>query len=77
MPHISITGYVDELTVDGIRLGDLSPADHEKIELKKGGHNYSPLENVVVSHVLDSSTLVCRKPDPDNISGQESPGNWD
>lgn len=68
MPNVSITGYGDELTVDGIRLGDLSPADHEKIELTKGGHNYSPLENVVVSHVLDSSTLVCRKPDPTNVA---------
>ena len=68
MSHVSITGYGDELTIDGIRLGDLSPSDHEKIELKKGGHNYSPLENVVVSHVMDSSTLVCRKPDPENVA---------
>ena len=49
------------------RLGDLSPADHENIEKEKGGRNYSPLENVVVSHVQDSSTLICRKPDPDNV----------
>ena len=37
------------------------------IEKIKGGNNYSPLENVVVSHVKDSSTLICRKPSKDNI----------
>jgi len=64
---VQITGYGDEMTVNGVKLGDLSPAEHEKIDNEKGGHNYSPLENVVVSHVLDSSTLICRKPDPENI----------
>ena len=63
-----IDGYGDNLTINGIRIGDLSPADHEKIEKEKGGQNYSPLENVVVSHVKDSSTLICRKPSKDNIS---------
>ena len=63
-----IDGYGDNLTINGIRIGDLSPADHEKIEKEKGGQNYSPLENVVVSNVKDSSTLICRKPSKDNIS---------
>ncbi len=64
---VKIDGYGDNLTVDGVRIGDLSPADHEKIEKQKGGQNYSPLENVVVSHVKDSSTLICRKPSNDSI----------
>ena len=64
---LKIDGYGDNLTVDGVRIGDLSPADHEKIEKQKGGQNYSPLENVVVSHVKDSSTLICRKPSNDSI----------
>ena len=62
-----INGYGDKLTVNGITIGDLSPSEHEKIELEKGGQNYSPLENVVVSHVKDSSTLICRKPSNQNI----------
>ena len=67
MPSVNITGYGDDLTVNGIRIGDLSPAGHESIEIKKGGRNYSPLENVVVSHVKDSSTLIVRKPDPVDV----------
>tara|TARA_B100000614_G_scaffold7435_1_gene6948 strand:- start:29443 stop:30768 length:1326 start_codon:yes stop_codon:yes gene_type:complete len=63
-----IDGYGDNLTINGIRIGDLSPVEHERIEKEKGGQNYSPLENVVVSHVKDSSTLICRKPSKDNIS---------
>ncbi|NQU67225.1 MAG: ornithine--oxo-acid transaminase [Candidatus Marinimicrobia bacterium] len=65
MTQLSIHGYGDDLTINGIRLGDLSPADHESIEKEKGGRNYNPLENVVVSHVKDSSTLICRKPSSD------------
>ena len=65
---VNISGYGDNLTVNGIRIGDLSPAEHEAIEKEKGGRNYSPLESVVVSHVQDSSTLVCRKPDPQDIT---------
>ena len=64
---VKIDGYGDNLTVDGVRIGDLSPSDHENIEKQKGGQNYSPLENVVVSHVKDSSTLICRKPSNDSI----------
>ncbi len=60
---VSISGYGDDLTVNGIRIGDLSPADHEAIERQKGGRNYAPLEGVVVSHVHDSTTLVCRVAD--------------
>ena len=67
MGDINISGYGDDLTIDGIRIGDLSPAEHEAIELAKGGQNYSPLEDVVVSHVQDSSTLICRKPDPEGV----------
>jgi ornithine--oxo-acid transaminase len=63
----TIKGYGDQLTVNGVCIGDLSPSEHEKIEKEKGGQNYSPLENVVVSHVKDASTLICRKPSNDNI----------
>ena len=62
MDKLKITGYGDDLTINGIRIGDLSPYEHEQIEMKKGGQNYKPLENVVVSHVKDSSVLICRKP---------------
>ncbi len=64
---VNIKGYGDDLTINNIRIGDLSPEDHEKIEKKHGGNNYSPLEDVVVSHVKDSSTLICRKPSDTNI----------
>ena len=67
MNDLKISGYGDNLKINDIRLGDLSPIDHEEIELSKGGQNYSPLENVVVSHVKDSSTLICRKPSKDNL----------
>ena len=67
MNKINIDGYGDDLSINGIRIGDLSPSDHEKIEHEKGGQNYKPLENVVVSHVKDSSTLICRKPSEDSI----------
>ena len=33
MSEVSIHGYGDNLTVDNIRLGDLSPKEHEKIEV--------------------------------------------
>ena len=62
-----ISGYGDNLTVNGIRIGDLSPMEHAKIELEKGGQNYSPHVNVVVSHVKDSSTLICRKPSKNEV----------
>jgi ornithine--oxo-acid transaminase len=65
---LQISGYGDNLTVNGIKIGDLTPKEHEEIEKSKGGQNYSPLEDVVVSHVKDSSTLICRKPDKNNIS---------
>ena len=67
MSNLSIHGYGDDLTINDIRLGDLSPSDHEKIEKEKGGRNYKPLENVVVSHVKDSSTLICRKPSDNGV----------
>ena len=67
MNSVSITGYGDDLTVNGVRIGDLTPADHESIEKDMGGQNYSPLESVVVSKVKDSSTLVARRPHPDDI----------
>ena len=67
MSNLSINGYGDDLNINGVRLGDLSPSEHEKIELSKGGQNYSPLEDVVVSHVKDSSTLICRKPSVNEI----------
>ena len=64
---VNISGYGDDLTINNIRIGDLSPYDHENIEKKHGGNNYSPLEDVVVSHVKDSSTLICRKPASSDI----------
>ena len=67
MSSVSITGYGDDLTVNGVRIGDLTPAEHESIEKDMGGQNYSPLEDVVVSKVKDSSTLVARRPHPDDI----------
>jgi len=68
MSKVSISGYGDGLTVDGVCIGDLSVAEHESIEKQKGGQNYAPLENVVISKVKDSSTLIARKPDPDDVS---------
>ena len=68
MSGVLIDGFGDDLSVDGVRIGDLTPHDHEKIEKEKGGQNYSPLENVVISKVKDSSTLIARKPDPDDIN---------
>jgi len=68
MPNLSIHGYGDNLTINNSRLGDLSPAEHERIDKDKGGRNYNPLENVVVSHVKDSSTLICRKPSENGVT---------
>ena len=65
---VEIKGFGDTLTVNNICIGNLSPEEHEKIEKLKGGNNYKPLENVVVSHVKDSSTLICRKPSKDEIT---------
>ena len=30
--NVNITGYGDELTVNGIKIGDLTPKEHEQIE---------------------------------------------
>ena len=68
MPNLSINGYGDDLTINNSRLGDLSPEEHERIDKDKGGRNYNPLENVVVSHVKDSSTLICRKPSENGVA---------
>ena len=68
MASVAINGFGDDLTVNGIRIGDLTPNEHEAIEKQKGGQNYSPLDNIVVSKVKDSSTLIARKPNPDDIS---------
>lgn len=67
MSELTISGYGDELTINGVRIGDLGPAGHEAIEMEKGGQNYAPLEDVVVSRVANSSTLICRKPDPQGL----------
>ena len=40
---LNIHGYGDNLTINDIRIGDLSPLEHEKIEIDKGGKNYKPL----------------------------------
>ena len=68
MSELLIKGYGDDLSINGTRIGDLTPLDHEKIEKQKGGQNYAPLENVVISKVKDSSTLIARKPDPEDVS---------
>jgi len=68
LSKLTITGYGDDLTINDTRIGDLTPLEHTQIEEKLGGKNYSPLENVVVSHVKDSSTLICRKPDKNDIN---------
>ncbi len=65
--EIKIEGYGDDLTINGVRIGDLSPKEHDKIDLEKGGRHYSPLENVVVSQVKDTSTLIARRPDPTKV----------
>ena len=65
---IKIHGFGDNLTINDICIGDLSPKEHEDIELLRGVNNYKPLENVVVSHVKDSSTLICRKPSLNEIA---------
>ena len=39
MSSISISGYGDDLSVNGIRIGDLTPDEHEKIEKEMGGQN--------------------------------------
>ena len=64
MSKVSISGYGDSLTVNGICIGELSPDEHESIEKEKGGQNYAPLENVVISRVKDSSTLNASTHDP-------------
>ena len=68
MSELLIKGYGDDLSINGTRIGDLTPLDHEEIEKQKGGQNYAPLENVVISKVKDSSTLIARKPDPGDVS---------
>ena len=37
MKQLKISGYGDDLTVNNIRIGDLSPDDHAKIEENLGG----------------------------------------
>jgi ornithine--oxo-acid transaminase len=65
--EIKIQGYGDNLTINGIRIGDLSPEEHEKIEMEKGAGNYSPLENIVISQAKDETTLIARMPDPSHV----------
>ena len=48
MSGVSINGFGDDLCINGVRIGDLTPNDHERIEKEKGGQNYAPLENVVI-----------------------------
>lgn len=67
MTQLAISGYGDDLMINDIRIGDLSPQEHENIEKKMGGRNYHPLEDVVISRVKDSSTLIARKPDPEQV----------
>ena len=32
MSSVSINGFGDDLSINGVRIGDLTPDDHEKIE---------------------------------------------
>lgn len=68
MSELLIKGYGDDLSINGTRIGDLTPHEHEQIEKQKGGQNYAPLEDVVISKVKDSSTLIARKPDPGDVN---------
>ena len=67
MSELLIKGYGDDLSINGTRIGDLTPQEHEEIEKQKGGQNYAPLEDVVISKVKDSSTLIARKPHPVDV----------
>ena len=58
MSKLTITGYGDDLTINDTRIGDLTPLEHTQIEEKLGGKNYSPLENVVVSHAVSYTHLT-------------------
>ena len=42
MNKLKISGFGDNLTVNGIRIGDLTPKQHEQIELEKGGKIIHP-----------------------------------
>ena len=42
MSKVSISGYGDSLTVNGICIGELSPDEHESIEKEKGGQINTP-----------------------------------
>ena len=67
MSELFISGYGDDLMINDVRIGDLSPQEHENIEKKMGGRNYHPLEDVVISKVKNSSTLIARRPDPEQV----------
>ena len=58
MKDLQISGYGDDLTINNCKIGDLSPQEHKNIELKLGGQNYSPLEDVIVSHVRSPTPIV-------------------
>ena len=40
MSELIIDGYGDDLTVNGVRIGDLTPLDHENIELNILNFNF-------------------------------------
>ena len=40
MSELLIRGYGDDLSINGTRIGDLSPYEHEKIEKQKGGQKH-------------------------------------
>ena len=57
MSELLIKGYGDDLSINGTRIGDLTPREHEEIEKQKGGQNYAPLEDVVISKVKDRFSI--------------------
>ena len=49
MSKLKITGYGDELTINNVRLGDLSPQDHENIEKERvRGKKYREKNDIFV-----------------------------
>jgi acetylornithine/succinyldiaminopimelate/putrescine aminotransferase len=51
--RLNIHGYGDNLTINDIRIGDLSPLEHEKIEIDKGGKNFLTALEMYDSPKLD------------------------
>ena len=51
MNQINIDGYGDDLSINGVRIGDLSPSDHEKLSMKKEAKIIKPLLKMSLFHM--------------------------